>query len=106
MTTLAKTLTANDTFNHFYRGLNNFFWQGRKLTLNQRTVRLTISLIEPVLSITDLLDKPWEIGFELVSIFMIVTSLTGVCFAGKLWRMVRSVGKEKGNSNPSLNESA
>jgi hypothetical protein len=94
MTPLAKTLTANDYLNNVYQSVNRFFWQGRKLTLNQRSVRLGISLVEPVLSLADLLNKPWEIGFEVVSIFMIVTSLTGVCFAGKIWKMLRNIGRK------------
>jgi len=65
-----------------------FVREGRKLSINQRGVRLAIGLVEPVLSLTGMLNRPWEIGLELISIFMVVTSFTGVCFAGKIWRMI------------------
>jgi hypothetical protein len=95
MTPLAKALTANDNLNHAYQAANRFFWQGKKLTLNQRSVRLAVGLVEPVLSVTDVLNRPWEIGFEFISIFMIVTSLTGVCFAGKIWKLILTVGRRR-----------
>jgi hypothetical protein len=106
MTPLAKTLTLNNNLNNLFHGAQQFFWQGKKLSLNQRSVRLAVGLVEPVLSVTDLLNRPWEIGFELLSIFLIVTSLTGVCIAGKIWKIIRSVGKGKRNRYTSLNESA
>jgi hypothetical protein len=89
-------LTRIQTINHgliarIFSSTPKFFLEGKKLTISQRGVRLGVSLVQPVLSLTGLLDNYWEVGFEVVSIFMVVTSFTGVCFAGKIWNSFRGL---------------
>ena len=61
-----------------------FIFTGVRLTSRQRGTRLVLGLVQPLLSITDVLGRNWEIVFSLVSVFMVVTSVTGICFAEKL----------------------
>jgi hypothetical protein len=95
MNYLDKIHTSPFAFDRITAAINSFFWAGKKLTFNQRSARVAFSLIEPVLSLTDVLTRPWEIGFELASIFMIITSFTGVCIAGKTLKLFKAAFNPK-----------